>query len=79
MFKMFRIDYEWDQYMGANMWDTHQRFRYVLGFSRLGQECYKLVNDDNRITNICALVFSLRGLWVCGCTTDSMFKNLTKR
>lgn len=77
--KMFRIDYEWYEYLGADMWDTHTRYRYVLGWARLGRECYKLANeDDTKITAVWSLCFSLRGLWVCWRGTDTQFKNRTQ-
>ena len=78
MFKLFRIDYEWNEYMGAGEWDTHKRYLYVLGERQLGKACYDLMNDDNQLIWIWRLDFSLRGLWICWRKTDSQFQNLTK-
>lgn len=63
--KLYRMDVEWDEYLGAGEYRTHVSYKYVLGNSRLGKEVYKTLRNEERIRDVVILNMSLKGLWVC--------------
>lgn len=63
--KLYRMTIEWDEYLGADEYRTHVYYKYVAGSSRLGKETYKVYKNDETITDVVVLGFTLKALWVC--------------
>lgn len=79
MLNLYRIDWEWDEYMGAGKYETHKYYEYVLGDAKLGRELFTGLREGDHVANIGKLGFSLKGFLVCARHTRSKFKNLTSR
>lgn len=79
MLNLYRIDWEWDEYMGAGEYETRKFYEYVLGDAKLGRALFAGLREGDHATDVWKLNFSLKGLLVCGRHTRSKFKNLTSR
>lgn len=79
MLNLYRIDWEWDEDLGAGEYETHKLYEYVLGDARLGRAMYVGLREGDHAMDIWKLDFSLKGFLVCARHTCSKFKNLTSR
>ena len=79
MMKLYRIDWEWDEYLGAGEYNTHTNYEYVLGDRMLGKAVYEGMKDDNCPVRVSRLNFSLKGFWICAHRKWSSVKNLTTK
>ena len=77
---MSRIDWEYDEYLGAGEYETRKYYEYVLGHRMLGKAIYEGMKNegDQRPAYVWKLSFSPKGLWVCATRTTSSQMNLTK-
>lgn len=75
---MYRIDWEYDEYLGASEYETRKYYEYVLGRRMLGKAIYEGMKNDDRPAYVWKLSFSPKGLWVCARRTKSSQMNLTK-
>lgn len=73
---LYRIDREFDEYMGAGEYETKKYYQYVCSLHNVGKACLDTdVND--RIVQIVKLNFSIKGLIVCLKKTCSSQYNQT--
>ena len=73
---LYRIDREFDEYVGAGVYKTKNYYQYVCGLRNVGKACLDAEVDD-RVINVHKLCFSLRGLIVCLKKTRSSTYNQT--
>lgn len=73
---LYRIDREFDEYLGAGKYETKKYYQYVFGLHNVGKACLD-VDEEDRIVQIVKLVFSLKGLIVCLKKTCSSIYNQT--
>ena len=73
---LYRIDVEYEEYLGAGAYETKNYYQYVCGLRNVGKAC--LNKDTNeRIIQIVKLNFSIKGLIVCLKKTCSSHYNQT--
>lgn len=73
---LYRIDWEFDEYQGADEWKTIKYYQYVFGIRNVGKACLG-IDENTHVVHIAKLNFSFKGLYVCLKNTVSYFKNLT--
>ncbi len=73
---LYRIDREFDEYVGAGEYETKRYYQYVCGLRNVGKACLDAEPND-RVINIYKLNFSLKGLIVCLKKTCSSIYNQT--
>ena len=73
---LYRIDREFDEYKGAEEYETKKYYQYVCGLRNVGKACLD-VEDNDRIVRIVKLSFSVKGLIVCLKKTCSSIYNQT--
>ena len=73
---LYRIDREFDEYLGAGEYETKKYYQYVCGLRNVGKTCLDTAIDD-RIIQIVKLNFSIKGLIVCLKKTCSLRYNQT--
>ena len=61
---LYRIDREWDTYIGAGEFETRNYYQYVFGLRNVGKACLDADIND-RIIGVKKLNFSVKGLIVC--------------
>lgn len=81
--KLYRIDWEYDEYLGAGEWETKHWYEYVVGNRQLGkhisEKFHSPTYDNDRVINVVILSFSFRALWVCLKNVQSSYYNQTSR
>lgn len=73
---LYRIEREFDVYIGANEYQTKKYYQYICGLKNVGKACLD-ASEEDRIVKIVKLCFSLKGLIVCLKKTCSSQYNLT--
>ena len=73
---LYRIDREFDEYVGAGEWETKPYYQYVCGLRNVGKACLD-ADENDRVVKVVHLCFSIKGLIVCLKKTCSSFKNQT--
>lgn len=61
---LYRVDREWDAYIGAGEFETRNYYQYVFGLRNVGKACLDADIND-RIIGVVKLNFSVKGLIVC--------------
>lgn len=85
--KLYRINWEYEdisnsvmRYLGAEEFETHHLYEYVLGDRMLGKAVYEGIHIHGmRVESVVPLVFSFKALRICARDTMSCIKNLTKK
>lgn len=75
---LYRIDREYDEYLGAGEYETKKYYEYVCGLRNLGKACLD-VSEADRIIRVVKLNFSLKGLIICLRKTRSSVYNQTSK
>ena len=65
MIKLYRIDWEYDEYIGGDEYEAHTHYEYLIGDRKLGKAIAWGYKDGDRCLNVWRLEFSLRALRVC--------------
>ena len=76
---MYRLDFEWDEYLGGGEYETKQYYEYVLGDRMLGRAIRNALTywDDMRLVAVNKLCFSFKAIRICMLHSKSSRKNLT--
>ena len=72
---LYRIDREFDEYIGGGEYETKNYYQYVCGLRNVGKAC--LDAETDRIIRVEKLCFSFKGLIVCLKKTCSSTYNQT--
>ncbi len=75
---LYRIDREFDEYKGADGYETKKYYQYVCGLRNVGKACLD-ADENDRIVKIVRLCFSIKGLIVCLKKTCSSQYNQTSK
>lgn len=76
--KLYRIDWEWDEYQGAGEYKTKKYYEYVLGNAALGRTIYEGIKEDERPIWICKLSWTIRAFLACLTHVRTSIHNYTK-
>ena len=60
---LYRVDREFDEYIGGGEYNTKNYYQYVCGLRNVGKACLN-ADVDNRVIRVVKLGFSLKGLIV---------------
>lgn len=76
--KLYRIDWEWDEYQGAGEFETKKYYEYVLGNAALGRAIYRGIEEDARPTWVWRLDWTVRAFFACLTNVRTSIHNYIK-
>ena len=78
--KLYRIEWEYEDYLGAGEYETKHYYEYVAGTRKLGKTIFEgTYSGENIVRDVVKLYFSPRALWVCLKNVKSSYYNQTSR
>lgn len=75
---LYRIDREFDEYVGGGEYKIKNYYQYVCGLCNVGKACLD-ANEADRVIRVVKLCFSFKGLIVCLKKTCSSIYNQTSK